>query len=559
MKAPLLFRVDGSPAIGAGHVMRSLALAQAWQRAGGRVVFLAAEITPALSRRVENAGIDLTSIDAARGSADDAAQTSAAGRTLGAEWIVADGYCFDAEWQRQVRTAGLRLLIIDDYGQTDCYHADLILNQNFGADAALYRRRGPESALLLGSRFALLRSEFLLARPTREFPERAAKILVTLGGGDPDNVTSLVIAGLREIEDLEVLVVVGGSNPHCAAIEALAAASSGRVRVLVDAANMPDLMAWADLAIAAAGSTSWELACLGVPTIQVVIADNQREIAAQLARQGATISLGEFRSVTPPVIAEAVRRLQVDAPSRQRMSARASALVDGFGASRIAAAIGAPLRITLISDATSWLNEHLSALRAEWETLGHRVRWIHDPAELAAGDLAFFLSLSRLVPAAARRLHAHNLVVHESALPHGRGWSPLTWQILEGRNEIPVTLFEAADDVDAGEIYEQETIRFRGDELVDELRVAQADATSRLCRRFVARYPFVTTDGRTQTGEPTFYPRRRPADSKLDPDKTLREQFNLLRVCDPERYPAYFELAGRRYELRISAGERNGA
>ena len=90
-------------------------------------------------------------------------------------------------------------------------------------------------------------------------------------------------------------------------------------------------------------------------------------------------------------------------------------------------------------------------------------------------------------------------------------------------------------------------------ELVDELRSAQAEATLRLCREFVAGYPFSGDISRAQEGEPSYYARRRPADSRLDPDKTLREQFNLLRVADPDRYPAFFELAGRRYEVRISA------
>lgn len=556
MKAPLLFRVDASPEIGSGHVMRCLALAEAWQRAGGQCVFASAEITPSLARRLRDENVEMVSLPAARGGADDAACTVERARALGVAWIVADGYCFDAAWQQRVHAVGIRLLIVDDYGQTDRYFADVVLNQNLGASTDLYARRPVDSRLLLGCRFALLRGEFLGPRPGRTFPEQASKVLVTLGGGDPDNVTSRVIAALGTLENIEATVIVGGSNPHRAAIEAAAAASPVRMRVVVDASNMPGLMARADLAVAAAGSTTWELACLGVPTIQLVIADNQRGIAEQMAHEGAAISLGDFRSVGVEAIAAAVRRLQSDVKARREMSERATRLVDGHGAARVAAALGAPLRLTLLSDPDSWLNEHLPALRTEFEAAGHRVRWIHDPAELTPGDIAFFLSLGRIVPAKARRLHAHNLVVHESALPQGRGWSPLTWQVLEGRNEIPITLLEAVDGVDEGEIYDREAIRLRGDELVHELRSAQAEATIQLCRRFVALYPGIAAAGRPQNGEPSFYPRRRPADSRLDPDKTLREQFNLLRVCDPVRYPAYLEIAGRRYELRLSASER---
>ena len=145
----------------------------------------------------------------------------------------------------------------------------------------------------------------------------------------------------------------------------------------------------------------------------------------------------------------------------------------------------------------------------------------------------------------------HNLVVHESALPVGKGWSPLTWKLLEGKNKIPVTLIEADDQVDSGDIYLQQEIYFEGHELVHELRQKQARATIELCRRFVKEYPVILEQRRKQTGQETFYPRRWPKDSRLDPDKNLREQFNLLRVVDNDRYPAFFELNDQKYLIKI--------
>lgn len=552
MNGRLLIRADASAMIGSGHVMRCLALAQAWQAAGGDSFFSPAEITPALEKRVREAGHALAAVLAARGSAEDAVQTVALARTHGVAWIVADGYVFDSSWQRQVRDAGFRLLVIDDYGQEGRYHADLILNQNLGAEGAPYGLRDPATRLLLGSRYALLRREFLdYPRPVRSFAGPARRVLVTLGGGDPDNITARVVEALTEIENIDATVVVGGSNPHLSGLRAAVAAAGQHLAV--DATNMSELMAWADVAVTAAGSTSWELAAMGLPALQLVIAENQRPIAAALDRAGATINLGDAGSVDKEQIAGRLRALIGDAERRREMSARAAQLIDAHGASRVAAALGAPLKVTLLSDADSWLNAWLPELKTAFEADGHAVRWIHDPAQLVTGDVAFFLSLSRVVAADLRGRHAHNLVVHESALPHGRGWSPLTWQVLEGRNQIPVTLLDAADAVDAGEIHAQAVISLRGDELVQELRAAQAAATIQLCRDFIANYPFNLADSRPQTGEASFYPRRRPADSRLDPDKTLREQFNLLRVCDPERYPAFLELGGRRYEIRISS------
>ena len=135
--------------------------------------------------------------------------------------------------------------------------------------------------------------------------------------------------------------------------------------------------------------------------------------------------------------------------------------------------------------------------------------------------------------------HRYNLVVHESALPQGQGWSPLTWQILEGASSNPITLFEAAAELDAGPIYLQKQIRLRGHELVDEWRALQASATFELCLDWFDRHQEVVLAANPQYGEASYYPRRRTADSQLDPDLSLAEQFNLLRVVDNERYGAF--------------------
>jgi UDP-2,4-diacetamido-2,4,6-trideoxy-beta-L-altropyranose hydrolase len=553
MNRVLLIRADASAAIGTGHVMRCLALAQAWCRDGANVLFAQAETTSTLEKRLRVENFELVPVREERGSTEDAAETVALAQARGATWIVADGYCFGAAWQKQIRAAGLRLLVIDDYGQAEHYHADLVLNQNLSASESLYARRDADTRLLLGPRYALLRREFLDASiSAREIADTARKVLVTLGGSDPDQVTAKVVMALREIPGLEAIVVVGGSNPHLESLSALIGSENPALRLIVDATNMSELMRWADVAVTAAGSTSWELATAGLPALQLVIADNQAPIADALYRAGVTVSLGDHRASTPAVIAEALRELLAECTQRREMSSRGRRLVDGRGANRVAAALGARLRLTLASDAGSWINDFLLELKSGFEAQGHEVRWVHNPAEVECGDAAFFLSLSKIVPPEILRRNAHNLVVHESALPQGRGWSPLTWQILEGKSEVPVSLIEAASHVDAGEIYAQRVLRFDGSELVGELRTAQAQATSELCGEFVARYPFICAQGRPQVGEPSYYPRRGPADSRLDPDKSIREQFNLLRVADPERYPAFFELGGQRYQIRLS-------
>ena len=131
----------------------------------------------------------------------------------------------------------------------------------------------------------------------------------------------------------------------------------------------------------------------------------------------------------------------------------------------------------------------------------------------------------------------------------------MTWQILEGAMSIPVMLLEAAEDVDAGPTYLQARIELQGHELNSEWRAMQAESTYSLCREFVEHYPAILAQARPQVGESSTYPRRRAADSRLDPNKSIAEQFGLLRIVNNDDYPAFFELSGKCYVLHIKKSE----
>lgn len=203
----------------------------------------------------------------------------------------------------------------------------------------------------------------------------------------------------------------------------------------------------------------------------------------------------------------------------------------------------------LIDNPKSWFLPYGHRLVQLLAERGHDVCLVTSANELRSGDIAFFLACEKVVGSELRSRNKHNLVVHASALPKGKGWSPVTWQVLEGATEIPVTLFEAADAVDAGDVYAAETIHLDGHELVDELREKQASATFRLALQFVDASP--PRIGRRQEGESTYHPRRHPPDSELDPNKSIVDLFNLLRVVDNERYPAFFKHRGHTYRLEI--------
>lgn len=210
-----------------------------------------------------------------------------------------------------------------------------------------------------------------------------------------------------------------------------------------------------------------------------------------------------------------------------------------------------PYKIAIVTDAASWFQPYAEDLAVKFRDMGHDAICFHHFDTKHSYDFVFLLSFQEIIKKEFLALNRHNLVVHESALPKGKGWSPLTWQILEGKSRITITLFEADEHVDAGRIYLQKEMAFQGAELVDDLRKIQGEATCTLCLAFVRDYPAVLQTAREQKGEPSFYPRRRAEDSRLDLDKTIREQMNLLRVVDNERYPAFFEWKGNRYYLAI--------
>ena len=206
-----------------------------------------------------------------------------------------------------------------------------------------------------------------------------------------------------------------------------------------------------------------------------------------------------------------------------------------------------PRRVSVLVDNDSWILPYAQRLVEGIERDGEVGRLVRRADDLPKGDVAFLLGCVRVAPSRALQRNNFNLVVHESDLPKGRGFSPMTWQILEGHSSIQICLFNATREPDAGPVIYRDTIELRGDETYEEWRTLQGEKTVELCRRFLDDP--VPPEGDTQSGESSFYPRRRPCDSRLDPDRTITEQFDLLRVADPDRYPAYFHHRGRRFTL----------
>jgi UDP-2,4-diacetamido-2,4,6-trideoxy-beta-L-altropyranose hydrolase len=342
----LFFRTDASIAVGTGHVMRCLALAQAWQDSGGRAIFAMAGTTPAVTERLQAESCEVRSVSATPGSQpgsqEDSRQTIALAREVHAEWVVVDGYRFAGDYQRALKAGGCKVLFVDDYGHAGHYSADLVLNQNVGAHEGLYKDRESYTRLLLGTRYCLLRREFNSWRGwKREIPATGRKVLIAMGGSDPDNFTQVAMRALRLVEmpGLETTVVVGGSNPHWASLQKSASEFAGSLQLRRGVADMAEVMAGADVAVSAAGTVCWEMCLLGLPALLIHVAENQRAVAEGLDRQGCAIHLGNLRDVSAEKVASQLQRLLSSLETRRSLSQHERELVDGVGAKRVASAM----------------------------------------------------------------------------------------------------------------------------------------------------------------------------------------------------------------------------
>lgn len=332
----LLIRADGDREIGTGHVMRTMALAEAVLAGGGSAVLASASIDPALATRVGSLGVTVSGTSLPPGGTADAEWTITQASRAAAEWVVVDGYDFGPAYLERLASAGLRVLLLDDYAPWERYPVQLVLNQNVLATPSLYPAGARGLRYLLGPGYALLREEIAAGTGTPPVTrDHARRILVTLGGADPPNASRRILDALRRLPepDLEIRVILGPSNQHGASF--MEAAGDSRVSIIPPVREMAPLLRWADVAITGAGSTVYELACLGIPTLVVAIAEYQRNLAAALERAGLALSLGWHDVLQPAALAATVAGLLGSPAIRQEMSRRGVEVVDGRGVGRV--------------------------------------------------------------------------------------------------------------------------------------------------------------------------------------------------------------------------------
>jgi len=702
----VVFRVDSSLAMGSGHVMRCLVLAKELRARGADVHFICRDHPGNIISLIKNSFFRVTVLAQPDevtlnveneyaswlgvGIYVDSEQTIAAIGCEGVDWLIVDHYSIDNRWHSVLRGSTKHICVIDDLANRthDC---DILLDSNYtDLSARRYATRTPyDCNLLLGPRYALLSKSYQsISRMPRQRDGSIKNILIYFGGSDHYNMTGrcLEALSLPEFIDISIDVVIGPMNPHHELLNDFTT-SRKNIRLHMGLPNLASLINTADLGIGAAGVTTWERMCLGLPSIIVTIAENQKPAAIALARDNYISYLGEHSDVTIASIREAVVQKISDQKGVVAEVARAMSIVDGCGVNRVVEFIyptnirnvslehlgervlprslglnptvsnqpvsvtkvdlftsnlkqscehlmqfhigvlslgyvffsmeengirvqynfddlvisrgwdakflgkavraldqnfalidsqnikikdqsiwnnylymcpeshelskESGLKIAILSHPSSWLNEYIYEILKHWLDQGHEVLWVHDKLELVPGDFCFYLGCEQIVSQDILCQFKNNLVVHESDLPLGRGWSPLTWQIIQGTNSIPIILFEAAESLDAGKVYIKDVMTFTGVEVIQEIRSIQGSATINLCKQFVDEYPSLVINAKDQVGEPTFYDRRTPIDSYIDANDTVKAAFPILRVSDYERYPAFFNIDGVRFKIKI--------
>jgi UDP-2,4-diacetamido-2,4,6-trideoxy-beta-L-altropyranose hydrolase len=326
----IAFRADASPAAGGGHVMRCLALAEELRSRACEIVFLCTPETSILLPSLRRAGHPVIPVNSDPDAFPGAFAAAGRGR---ADAMVIDSYALPASYESAARRHADLIAVIDD-GADRCHDCDLLLDQTFGRRPSEFADVVPRHAVVLtGSQYVLLRPEFLKLRPSalvrrqRDTPVR--RILVSMGMTDVGGLSLPICEAIAAANTACAIDVVLGSAPARAPLQR-------SIRLHVDPPSMAQLMAEADIAIGAAGTTTWERCCLGLPSVLIALAPNQHEIAENVAQAGAALHV---QSSTPAAIADACRTLISDSGLRGVMASKAAEICDGLGAGRVADAL----------------------------------------------------------------------------------------------------------------------------------------------------------------------------------------------------------------------------
>jgi len=329
----IAFRVDASPEIGLGHLMRCGALSEALTQRGNSCMFLSKITNKKLLNSIKKTNATHQNIPPDVSLKKDLEIVIKLSHETEIDWVITDHYAIDTHYLKTIKKNGFKVLSIDDTAQIH-YPSDLVVNQNAGAKQLRFSAE-TYTKFLLGPEYAILRDNLLMREQKKE-NTGVKKLLITIGGTDPDNFTLRILRELESIDpNIEITTVLGPYNRFYNTIRRYADKSDQNIVLRSSPKNMVDMYLASDIAISAGGSSCYELAYFGIPHLIIAVAENQLNIARELGKQKISIFLGEKNDIKKGFVKDKVKDLIDDPLLRRHMSQNGRKLVDGNGKQRI--------------------------------------------------------------------------------------------------------------------------------------------------------------------------------------------------------------------------------
>jgi len=328
----IVIRADGSDSIGTGHIFRTMALANRLMASNREVIYLCRDLPVSLAKRMEKAGIEVVSIPDTTFFEDEKTFVLEYIEKVKPRWIIVDHYDVKEEYYISLRQAGAKIMAIDDINHTK-FPVDVLLNQNINANEMNYRCNS-NTIKLLGPRYALVRKVYRRKRKNTGIRKSIKRIMVFMGGADPNNQTQKVLKGI-ELSKRKVVVdvILGPAFMFKREIEKITSKDLLKYKVHCDIPDLANIMQRADLAIGTGGSTCWEMCTMKMPMILMPIAENQKGNAEGLDKAGAAINIGWWEDVTPEDISRVLKT--ISDKRVKEMSYHASSICSGDGVNKI--------------------------------------------------------------------------------------------------------------------------------------------------------------------------------------------------------------------------------
>ena len=331
----LLIRVDGSKTIGGGHIMRDLAVADAWAQKGGMVMFASAELPEELQEKVCSHGHSVKHIPAVRGTSEDAKITKELALKEEVSAMILDGYCFNEEYHAQIMNNLYSLAVYDDHGHISSYRSDILINQNIHAKPEFYKGKVTNSKLLLGPKFAAIRHDFLdIKRKVKG--DDYKKVILSLGLSNTTKIITQVLDVLEQFQILNLEIEVLSSGNDIAELKKNITKDRQNIKLIEFDEQFATRLNNSDIAILAGGGTALEASYLGLPMILICIAENQSPAYLEFVNSGVALGGGYAENFNFEKFHSVMDEYLTKPDLRKNMSMKAYNTVDGKGAIRVA-------------------------------------------------------------------------------------------------------------------------------------------------------------------------------------------------------------------------------